>query len=222
MIQTAVNDDILRYQKTLLVWSENQQSALPEDLIQERLAIIRQEINKMLKNKPAGVPLAQIPINLKRRLKFNLKLNDLGFKKLKDLLKAFPEVSLFPEQSKNPSAFLNLHRVKVSSIESFIVEVVEKNTFSVSETSLVSELRKEFGEISWSSYGCSGLIEFVDLKVKKVNVMKTGKSFIFIGRESEEGELSISTHNSEYLGLVNNEDSDDVAFRDEMVEFLSN
>lgn len=222
MIQLAINEDIIRYQKTLLVWTQNYQIKLPSKLIQERLENIRNQINKILKAKPAGVPLAQIPILLKRRLKFNLKIPELGYKKLKDLLKVFPEVYLYPENSKNPSAYLNYARVKVGTIESFVNSVIENNAFSVTESFLIKELRNEFGEIDWKSYGCEGLLEFLKVYVRGVSALKAGCQVMFIGREGEKDELSISTHNSEYFCLTNCEGSDNDALYDDMVEFLSN
>ena len=222
MIQTAINEDIMRYQKTLLVFSQNCQIKLPSKLVQERLENIREQINKILKAKPAGVPLAQIPILLKRRLKFSLKIPELGYKKLKDLLKVFPEVYLYPESSKNPSAFLNCARVKVATIESFVNNVIENNAFSVTESFLKSELKNEFGEVDWGNYGCDGISGFLKMYVRGVSVLKVGCQVMFIGREGEKDELSISTHNSEYFCMTNWEGSDNDALYDDMVEFLSN
>lgn len=198
MVQIAINDDIIRYQKTLLIWAQSQQIKCPDVAINERVGIIHKEIVKLLKTKPTGLPLAQIPICLKRRLKFQLNLNELGFKKLKDLLNAFQDIYLYPANSKNPSAFLNIQQIKLSTLVEFVLSEIKKNTFCLTESQLSAEIQKEFGSVSWKAFMCINLIDFIDLYCKNLKILKVGNEFIFIGRESEKEELSLSTHNSEY------------------------
>ncbi|OMJ77205.1 hypothetical protein SteCoe_23239 [Stentor coeruleus] len=206
MVQVAINDDILRYQKTLLIYTANYPITLSSKNIGERVNIIRNEIIRILKGKPQGLPLAQIPIYLKRKMKFPLKLSELGFKKLKDLLKIIPEITLHPANSKNPSAFLNMMNATVAEVQKFITEVVEKNTYSVKEEKLCVELFEKFGKINWNVYKSKDLIGFIDEYCKNVKVMKVGNECILMGRETEKEELSISTHNSEYFVITDNED----------------
>jgi len=57
---------------------------------------------------PEGVSLAQLPMHLKRSLKFELNVSDLGFPKFKDLLLSMPEVvSIELKGVNHPFAFLS-------------------------------------------------------------------------------------------------------------------
>ena len=89
MIQKTVQDDLLRYHKTLLVWTNKitnsqdlwestsfkkgepskQNSEVAEELAQVKKCLI--DIMKEHKN---GVSLAQLPQHLKRKLHFDLNL----------------------------------------------------------------------------------------------------------------------------------------------------
>ena len=101
MIQQAVQDDLLRYHKTLLVWTnkistqeelwntntsntegDSEQSAL----IREELDQIKKSLIDILREHKNGVSLAQLPQYLKRKLHFDLNLQKLGYPKLKDLI----------------------------------------------------------------------------------------------------------------------------------------
>jgi hypothetical protein len=99
MIQKAISEDLLRYQKkTLLVWTASIDKDIADGLYsQEEIIMRREEIIKKLAavkmaiidtllNNPDGVSLAQLPNHLKTRLNFSLNLSELGFAKLKDLI----------------------------------------------------------------------------------------------------------------------------------------
>lgn len=206
MVQIAINEDIIRYQKTLLLWSANYHTNLSEKTRKARLQTVKEEIIKLVKNKPAGVPLAQIPTNLKKKVKFQVKIPELGFKKLKDLLKTIPEIVLRPGQNKNPSAFFNSIPATIPEIQYKISEIMEKNTYCINEEKLLCDLFHKFGPIDWSIYTSKSLINFIDNYCKSIRVMKVGNENILIGRETEREELSISTYNSEYFLIADNEE----------------
>ena len=206
MIQTAIGQDMIRYQKTLLIWTASYPVSLTPEAIGQRLQVIKDEIVKLLKSRPAGIPLAQIPVNLKRKLKFPLKITDLGFKKLKDLLKAIPEVHLCPDNRKNPLAMLNLLPATISELQQKVQEIMERNTYSITEAKLSIDLFQKYGKINWVMYNSKNLVGFIDEFCKNIKVMKVGNEYIFMGRETDKEELSISTHNSEYLTITDNDE----------------
>ena len=100
-IQYGITKDILRYKRTLLLWNKNPMKnahvdTSPEDLksiqtrkteVIEKLNMVKQTILEILKENSSGISLAQLPSQLKSKLSFPLDLNELGFVKLKELLK---------------------------------------------------------------------------------------------------------------------------------------
>jgi len=99
-IQYAINKHILKHQRTLLVWnatplkpkahevssSDSEAVKKEKEKIKYKLKAVKQAICELLKGKPTGIPLAQLPQQLKHKLPFALDLNELGFLKLKELL----------------------------------------------------------------------------------------------------------------------------------------
>ncbi len=99
-IQFAINEDVLRYQRTLLIWNKNPMKQKKHEIsssdseavrkqkerMAQKLNITRQAIIEVLTENPAGLSLAQLPLHLKYKLPFPLDLNELGFVKLKELL----------------------------------------------------------------------------------------------------------------------------------------
>jgi len=98
MVQKAISDDILRYQKTLLVWTESIErdslSAMgsQEEVnkkkyeINQKLELVQKALIEILIANKDGVSLAQLPNHLKNKLKFQYVLSEFGFSKLKDLI----------------------------------------------------------------------------------------------------------------------------------------
>lgn len=99
-IQFAINQHMLRHQRTLLVWnsapakprghevcsSDSEAVRKEKERVKQRLNAVKQAVLELLAEKPSGLPLAQLPQHLKYRLPFPLDLNELGFLKLKELL----------------------------------------------------------------------------------------------------------------------------------------
>ena len=104
-IQFAINEDFLRYQRTLLVWNKNPMKAKKHEIsssdseavrkqkekMTHKLNITKQAIVEVLTENPSGLSLAQLPLHLKYKLPFPLDLNELGFVKLKELLATMAE-----------------------------------------------------------------------------------------------------------------------------------
>ena len=99
MIQKAITEDLLRYQKkTLLVWTASidkditwglytqEEIIMKREEIIKKLAAVKMAIIDTLLKHPDGISLAQLPNHLKTRLNFSLNLAELGFAKLKDLI----------------------------------------------------------------------------------------------------------------------------------------
>lgn len=113
MVQKAISEDILRYQKTLLVWTKNIESETAEKLISpkeisqkkleqiQKLDAVQRALVDVLSQTPEGVSLAQLPIHLKKRLNFTLNLAELGFGKLKDLILSMSDKIRLENRSHN-------------------------------------------------------------------------------------------------------------------------
>eukprot|EP00826_Nyctotherus_ovalis_P041933 TRINITY_DN4273_c0_g5_i3.p1 TRINITY_DN4273_c0_g5~~TRINITY_DN4273_c0_g5_i3.p1 ORF type:complete len:598 (+),score=145.78 TRINITY_DN4273_c0_g5_i3:692-2485(+) len=99
-IQFAINQHMLRHQRTLLVWntaplktrghevfsSDSEAVRKEKERLKHKMNVVKQAVLELLAEKPSGLPLAQLPQHLKYRLPFPLDLNELGFLKLKELL----------------------------------------------------------------------------------------------------------------------------------------
>lgn len=102
MVQLAINANLFKYHKTLLVWK-------PEECgksAPSKRSSARKVILEILKEFERGVSLAKLPVLLKRR-KFRLDLTSLGFVKLKDFLNTLPEVTIRLKSENHPFAVLS-------------------------------------------------------------------------------------------------------------------
>lgn len=113
MVQKAINDEVIKYQKTLLVWSEtlskdqafgyNTQEELckKKSELTQKLEMVQRALIEILLANPEGVSLAQLPVYLKKRLPFNYSLSELGFGKLKDLVLSMNDKIKIDNKSNN-------------------------------------------------------------------------------------------------------------------------
>ena len=106
IVQLAVNCDYLRYQKTLLVW-KNSSSKPKTDF---RLKKVKRLILDILKENVGGISLAQLPLQMRKKLGYHLDMPSLGFAKLKDLLVTMNEVLIEQKGMNNPTACLKKKR----------------------------------------------------------------------------------------------------------------
>lgn len=93
-----MNEEILKYQKTLLVWSESiekdfqleflsrEEHNRKKSEISQKLDIVHRALIDILRSTSEGIPLAQLPNHLNKKLRFQLNVTELGFTKLKDLV----------------------------------------------------------------------------------------------------------------------------------------
>jgi hypothetical protein len=119
MVQKAVSEDILRYQKTLLVWTESiekdnqyefnnkEEHSKKKSEITQKLEIVHRALIDVLRNNLEGIPLAQLPNHLNKKLRFPFNVTELGFTKLKDLVLAMGDnVKIENRGTNHPHAVL--------------------------------------------------------------------------------------------------------------------
>jgi len=110
---------VLRYHKTLLVWTtavdkhkrianESSNKDTPRKVAADaKLNMVKQALIEILTENKQGMSLAQLPLYLRRKLPFSLDLNELGFPKLKDLILSMNEkVKLELRGHNHPFAYL--------------------------------------------------------------------------------------------------------------------
>lgn len=103
IVQLAIDEDLLRYQKNLLVWT----SCLKvpeEDLAKAKLVAVQKSLENILVDFKEGVSLAQLPGILNKSMEFTLDLQELGFAKLKDLVVSIPGVQIVKKANKHQYA----------------------------------------------------------------------------------------------------------------------
>ena len=165
MVQLAINEDYLRYQRTLLIWSSNNQGSIPRTEKFRKIQVIKHVLLGLLEKAQDGISLAQLPLYLKRSLNFPLIIPELGFAKLKDLLSTFPEVSIELRDTNHPFAVLskapNYTPPRVETILACIAALLEDNSFGIAENKLEIQLITKLGKVEWGAYRTSSLSEFV-------------------------------------------------------------
>lgn len=165
MVQLAINEDYLRYQRTLLIWTTNNQGIISRSEMLRKLQIIKSTIISLLEKSQDGVSLAQLPLYLKRSLNFPLNISELGFAKLKDLLATFPEVAIELRDTNHPFAVLCRDNKyippRVESILGCISMALGEHKFGLAESKLELQVVGKLGRIDWGAYRTSSLSEFV-------------------------------------------------------------
>ncbi|CAG9329364.1 unnamed protein product [Blepharisma stoltei] len=172
MVQLAINEDLLRYQRTLLVWTSNHQRTVSKGEIQRKMQAIEQAVLSILSKTPQGISLAQLPLYLKRALKFQLNIAELGFAKLKDLLLTFPRVTVELRGTNHPFAVLKDPKSDDSfdyhpspdTILGYVYQIFRDNKFGISESKLEPLLYDKIGKsIDWSIYQTTSLADFIGI-----------------------------------------------------------
>lgn len=105
-VQEALDRGLLEYYKTLLIDTEAlKMQKVPENtqllkvveknpVYEKKVAEVREVVKKILYSFPHGVNLARLPKMIQFYMNFPFDCQELGCKKLKDLLNKFPEVEL--------------------------------------------------------------------------------------------------------------------------------
>lgn len=109
LVQLAINEDLFRYQKTLLVWNPPKIRKFPDELASLKLQSVQRAVVELLGNARNGISLAQLPLHLNKKLGFQFDVTEFGFPKLKDLLTTFPNVEVEMKAINHPFAKLRAH-----------------------------------------------------------------------------------------------------------------
>lgn len=183
MVQLAINEDLLRYQRTLLIWTTNTHGNVSKNETMKKIQSIKNAAITILEKHPEGVSLAQLPLFIKRSLNFPLNIQDLGFAKLKDLLATFPEVAIELRNTNHP--FAVLCRVTkytpplVENILLCITNILSDRNFGHEVQDLEAQIVAKLGRIEWSHYLSSSLADFIKAYGKnQFDVMKARDSFM--------------------------------------------
>ena len=75
--------------------------------IQAKLSVVKNALIEILAESKTGMSLAQLPLYMRRKLPFQLDLNELGFPKLKDLILSMSDrIKLELRGHNHPFAYL--------------------------------------------------------------------------------------------------------------------
>ena len=163
MVQLSIDEDLLRYQKTLLIWTPISPKPVVNNQNSERLLIIQNKIIEVLKENREGMSLAQLPLYLKRKLTFPLVVTELGFAKLKDLLLTLPEIEIEQRGNNHPFAVYRVKRkIKENDIKKLIESEIKPNPTHTGKLDQV--LYKKLGSINWAEYKTTSLEDFISKK----------------------------------------------------------
>lgn len=182
MVQLAISEDYLRYQRTLLIWTPSTSPAMSKHEIVRRIQAIKSTVISILEQSENGISLAQLPMHLKNSVDFNFNINELGFAKLKDLLATFPEVTIELRDTNHPFAVLSkIHKFipHTEKIVAVIANLLNKENFGIEEQKLEAQLSQSFGRIDWRAYQVKSLVEFIQTHGKnRFEVIKSNYSQI--------------------------------------------
>ncbi|CAG9310587.1 unnamed protein product [Blepharisma stoltei] len=155
MVQIAIDEDIIRYNKALLVLNPRFEYDIEEESFHMTLEEIKTNIIEVLKEAKNGIPLAQIPSHLKKKSLNQYHIAKFGFPKLKDLLQTIENIKIETKEAFQAYAFYE-SKIKLEDI------VAEINTLE-DVSQLEQHLFSKFGKIEWQDYGYSSLYEFLNL-----------------------------------------------------------
>jgi hypothetical protein len=168
MVQLAINEDLLRYQRTLLVWTPANKKG-SEDETCKKLKAVQKAIVELLQDCKAGISLAQLPLHLKRVLGFPFDLADLGFAKLKDLLQTIPEVTIELRGTNHPFAVYKEDNSKspltaeADEVCSALLSILRGIRFGMPINKAENLLSHRLGlAVNWRKFSSSNLLEFVN------------------------------------------------------------
>lgn len=165
MVQLAINDDYLRYQKTLLIWTINSQYKVPRNEMIKKIQGIKQATLAVLENNDEGVSLAQLPLYIKRLINFPLNVQELGYAKLKDLLGTFPEVTIELRNTNHPFAVLTKDsKISPPLLEDVIFcmnNILSDKHIGLDIRDLEAQIVNKLGKFEWSYYKAYSLAEFI-------------------------------------------------------------
>jgi len=118
LVQAAINKGIVKYHKTLLIKNTSYQEetadsrnnldfeseilhSLNEQRKNKLISTVREALLEILMENSTGIALAQIPFQLKRKLKMSVDFQELGYAKLKDFLASMKNLITFEASNSN-------------------------------------------------------------------------------------------------------------------------
>jgi hypothetical protein len=163
MVQLAINDTYLRYDRTLILWTSNTQGTLPKEEVNKKIQALKTAIVNILEKSQEGVSLAQLPMHLKKAVKFSYNINDLGFAKLKDLLATISEVQIELRNANHPFAVLkrDSNQLTTENITNWVLGLLGENSSEISKLEI--KLQDKVGMIDWKSVGVNSFLEFLQV-----------------------------------------------------------
>ena len=205
MVQLSIDEDLLRYHKTLLIWTPNSPKPLVDNENTEKLIIIQNKIIEVLRENREGMSLAQLPLYVKRKLMFPLNITELGFAKLKDLLLTLPEIEIEQRGNNHPFA---VYRGKKKVRENDIKKVIEAEIQDIPAPigRLEQVLYGKLGSIQWAEYRTSGLEDFINKKTdffltwdRKVALAEPISVLSNLSEVENSANISLPTHKYDYF-----------------------
>lgn len=161
MVQLAIDEELLRYHKTLLIWVHALENRVKDD--KNELYTVKNAVVEVLKDSIDGVSLAQLPLFLKEKIQFELDLSKLGFAKLKDLICTIPDVEIVSKGKNHP--FARLKKIIYPSPEGltrFIHLKLDEKDAEFTLKTMEQEIFDTFGyTLLWSTYKLKNFAEFI-------------------------------------------------------------
>lgn len=188
MIQLAIDEDLLRYHKTLLMWIPALDTKSKEDT--QELYFVKKALIQVLLGLNDGVSLAQLPLHLKEKLSFDLDLSKIGFTKLKDLILTIPEAEIISKGKNHP--FARLKKIKYPSAETLSGFILSKLSPNIHIKSLEYQILENYGySFDWSIYKSKNFEDFI---VQSSDFIINGSGYV-IKRPILNKKLSNSVNN---------------------------
>lgn len=163
IVQLAIDEDLLRYHKTLLVWAPAFDKKCKED--KRALLNAKRIVVDAVASCSEGISLAQLPGLLKERMLSDLELSSLGFAKLKDLIVEIPDIELTLKGKNHP--FVRVRRMKCPTFEGIVAVVNQKLTENGSKVLMIDaeiSVAEEFGYgLRWSWVKARNFVEFLNV-----------------------------------------------------------
>ncbi|OMJ71694.1 hypothetical protein SteCoe_30024 [Stentor coeruleus] len=203
MVQLSIDEDLLRYHKTLLIWVPSSNKITTDKENNEKLMTIQKTIIEILKDSKDGMSLAQLPLYIRRKLNFSLDISELGFAKLKDLLLTMPEVEIELRGTNHPFAVYKskFKRNKEEGLKKVLDEILTENIKGLPGQKLEIMLSSKLGYfVNWGEFKCANIYEYIQKKTLGIFeitgledakiVMKSKKKQAEIGHSSSSSRVS--------------------------------
>ena len=160
MIQLAIDEDLLRYHKTLLVYVPAFDRKCKED--KQALLSAKRIVVDVLSACPEGLSLAQLPTLIREKHPVDMDLSKLGEAKLKDLVSEIPDIELSSKGKNHP--FVKLVKLGQATVEG-ILGLLKERLEELGKISIVDfeiEVGNSFGySFRWSYFKQRTLEDFL-------------------------------------------------------------